>query len=178
MWHKMCGSVRKKETGEVGMSKSKFLFLSLLSVLLLPCPAWAWSGKVVGVANDNSITVLRDEKQVKILLYGIDCPEDGQAFGKEARQFISDMVVGKIVEVHRMGSDRYRQPSALVAADKMLLNEELVKAGLAWVYVYYCSEPICESWKNFQLRAKMDRRGLWADPDPIAPWDFRIKKGK
>jgi len=65
---------------------------------------------------------------------------------------------------------------ALVAVNKRLLNEELVKAGYAWVYDYYCSEPICESWKNFQLRAKFDKRGLWADPNPIPPWEFRRKK--
>ena len=159
------------------MQKIRLLFLLLVSVPLLPYPASAWSGKVVSVASDDTITVLRDKKQVKIFLYGIDCPEDGQAFGEEARQFIFDMVFGKIVEVHRMGTDRYGRTSALVAVDKMLLNEELVKAGLAWVYGYYCSEPICESWKNFQLRAKMDRRGLWAAPDPIPPWDFKINEG-
>jgi len=77
-----------------------------------------------------------------------------------------------------MDTDRYGRTVALVSVDKQLLNKELVKAGLAWVYDRYCSEPICESWKNFQLRAKFDKRGLWADPNPIPPWEFRRKKRK
>jgi micrococcal nuclease len=115
---------------------------------------------------------------VKIRLYGIDCPEGGQAFSKKAKQFTSKMVYRKVVEVHRMDTDRYGRTVALVSVDKQLLNKELVKAGLAWVYDRYCSEPICESWRNFQLRAKIDKRGLWADPDRIPPWEFRRQKSK
>ena len=139
--------------------RRKILLLSLLLSLLLtfPCLSWAWSGKVVGVADGDTITVLRDKEQVRIRLYGIDTPERGQAFGKKAKQFTSRMVFGKVVEVHQMDTDRYGRTVALVSVDKQLLNKELVKAGLAWVYDRYCSEPICESWRNFQLRAKFDQ---------------------
>lgn len=162
------------------MSKSKLLFLSLLSFLLLPCPAWAWSGEVVGITDGGTITVLNRKtlKDVKIKLYGIDIPERGQAFSKKARQFTSKMVYGKVVEIHRMDTDRYGRTVALVALNKQLLNEELVKAGLAWVYDRYCHEMICYSWKSFQLRAKLDKQGLWSDPNPIPPWEFRRKKRK
>ena len=128
------------------------------------------------MADGDTLTSLRDREQARIRLYGIDCPERGQAFSKKAKQFTSDMVFGKVVEVHRMDTDRYGRAVALVSVDKQLLNEELVKAGLAWVYDFYCSEPICESWKNFQLRAKFDKRGVWDDPNPIPPWEFRREK--
>jgi micrococcal nuclease len=158
----------------------KNLALSLIVVFLLnlPCLSWAWSGKVVGVADGDTITVLRDKEKVKIRLYGIDTPERGQAFSKKAKQFTSKLVYGKVVEVHRMDTDRYGRTVALVSVDKQLLNKELVKAGLAWVYDRYCSEPICESWRIFQLRARMDKRGLWSDPERIPPWEFRRKKRK
>ena len=63
------------------MLKRKILFASLLLILVLsfPCLSLAWSAKVVGVADGDTITVLRDKEQVKIRLYGIDCPEGGQA---------------------------------------------------------------------------------------------------
>jgi len=160
--------------------RRKILLLSLLLSLPLtfPCLSWAWSGKVVGVADGDTITVLRDKEQVRIRLYGIDTPEKGQAFGKKAKQFTSRMVFGKVVEVHQMDTDRYGRTVALVSVDKQLLNKELVKAGLAWVYDRYCSEPICESWRNFQLRARMDKRGLWSDPDRIPLWEYRRKRRK
>ncbi|MFW9846843.1 MAG: thermonuclease family protein [Candidatus Thorarchaeota archaeon] len=160
--------------------RRKVLSLPLLLSFLLTCPcsSWAWSGEVVGITAGDTITVLNSKtlKDVKIRLYGIDTPERGQAFSKRARQFTSKTVYGKIVEVKVMATDRYGRTVAMIYADKTLLNEELVKAGLAWVYEFYCSEPICESWENFQLRARFDKRGLWADPDRIPPWQFRRKK--
>jgi endonuclease YncB( thermonuclease family) len=122
------------------MMKNKAWFLSLVLIFLLtfPCLAWAWSGMVVGVTDGDTIKVMGSHnKQVKIRLYGIDTPERGQAFGKKAKQFTSNMVFGKVVEVHQMDTDRYGRTVALVSVDKQLLNKELVKAGLAWVYDRY-----------------------------------------
>jgi len=79
-------------------------------------------------------------------------------------------------EAEVMDTDRYGRTVAMIYADKTLLNEELVKAGLAWVYWKYCHHPICVSWENFQLRARFDKRGLWTDPNPIPPWEFRRKR--
>ena len=162
----------------IGVKKKVSFFSLVLTFLLtLPCLAWAWSGEVVGITDGDTITVLHSKtlKDVKIRLYGIDCPEGGQAFSKKAKQFTSKMVYGKVVEVKVMATDRYGRTVAMIFVDKTLLNEELVKAGLAWVYDFYCSEPICESWKNFQIGARFDKRGLWADPDRIPPWEFRRK---
>ena len=150
------------------------------TLLALPCLIWAWSGEVVGIADGDTITVLNSKtlKDVKIRLYGIDTPERGQAFSKRARQFTSKLVYGKVVEVKVMATDRYGRTVAMIYADKTLLNEELVKTGLAWVYWQYCHHPICESWKGLQIGARMDKRGLWADPNRIPPWEFRRKKKK
>ena len=65
----------------------------------MPALLWAWKGKVVGVADGDMITVMHDGKGEKIRLYGIDCPEKKQAFGNKAKQFTSDKVLGKQVEV-------------------------------------------------------------------------------
>jgi endonuclease YncB( thermonuclease family) len=162
--------------------RRKILLLSLLLSLLLalPCLSKAWSGEVVGITDGDKITVLNSKtlKDVKIRLYGIDTPEKGQAFSKRARQFASKMVYGKVVEVKVMATDRHGVTVAMIYADNTLLNEELVKAGMAWVYWKHCHHPICESWKNFQLGAKFDRRGLWTDADRIPPWEFRKKNIK
>ena len=109
-----------------------FCFAALY--MIMPCPAWAWRGRVVDVAAGETMTVLKNGKSVEVLLYGIDCPEEGQPFSKQAMQFTSKMVLGKVVEVHRMDTDRHGRTVALLSVDKSLLNEELVKAGLAWVY--------------------------------------------
>ncbi len=160
--------------------RTRISFITLVFLLSLPVHTWAWTGEVVGITDGNTITVLNSEtmKDVKIRLYGIDTPEKGQAFGKKAKQFTSDMVFGKVVEVEVMDTDRYGRTVALVAVNKQILNEELLKAGYAWVYYQYCHEMICHAWADYQFAAKLDKRGLWRDPDPIPPWEFRRKKRK
>ena len=114
------------------MRKTKAFILSLV-LILLPSVSWGWSGKVVGIKDGETITVLNSKtlKDGKIRLYGIDCPEGEQAYSKRAKQFTSKLVFGKLVEVKVMDIDRYGRTVAIIYADKTLLNEELVKAGLA-----------------------------------------------
>ena len=152
------------------------VWLTVVFFLVLPCPAWAWYGKVVGVADGDTITVLRDKQPQKIRLYGIDCPEKRQPFGNRAKQFTSDMVFGKAVEVDPVDTDRYGRTVAFVVVGNRLLNEELIRSGLAWVYDRYCYDSICDNWKNFQLRARLDKRGLWGDSGEIPPWEFRRRR--
>ena len=113
------------------MSKqnTSILYLALIFFLVLPCPALGWSGKVIGVADGDTITVLREKQPQKIRLYGIDCPEKRQPYGKKAKQFTSDMVFGKTVEVNRIDTDRYGRTVAFVVVENRLLNEEL---GQGW----------------------------------------------
>ena len=163
------------------MAERKTLLCILLALMLLmPTLTWAWSGEVVGITDGDTIPVLNSKmlKDVKIRLYGIGTPEKGQAFSKRARQFTSKTVYGKVVEVKVMATDRHGRTVAMIYADKTLLNEELVKADLAWVYWEYCHHLICESWKNFQVGARVDKRGLWADSDRIPPWKFRRQQRK
>jgi micrococcal nuclease len=140
---------------------------------VLPCPAWAWSGKVIGVADGDTITVLRDKQPQKIRLYGIDCPEKRQPFGKRARQFTSELVFGKVVEVEAVAIDRYGRTVAFVRVENVLLNEELIKDGLAWVYRRYCRLPVRDDkWDGLELEARSGKRGLWGESNEIPPWEF------
>ena len=79
------------------IKKTLLSYCLLITILISPATTWAWSGKVVGVSGGDTITVLQDKTRVNIYLYGIDCPERGQAFSKWAKQFTSKMVFGKMV---------------------------------------------------------------------------------
>jgi len=138
--------------------------------------AESWTGKVVSVADGDTITALNNGKSERIRLYGIDTPEKRQAFGKKAKQFTSSMVFGKTIEVKIKDIDRYGRTVALVYVDGESLNEALIKAGYAWVYQRYCKESFCKDWLSLEGAARYGKIGLWSEPDPIAPWDFRYKK--
>ena len=156
------------------VKKNTLLCLLLTLLVAIPAQSLAFSGKVIGIADGDTITVLRDK--VRIRFYGIDCPEGGQAFGNKAKQFTSDMVFGKVVEVEPVDIDTYGRTVALVTVFQRLVNEELVSAGFAWIYTRYCDRPICERWKVLEQEAREAKRGLWADPHATPPWEFRREK--
>ncbi len=137
------------------------------------------SGKVVSVADGDTITVLDSSNtQHKIRIYGIDCPESHQDFGQKAKQFTSDLVFGKMVEIKVMAPDRYGRTVGVVNIGGKCLNEELVKNGMAWFYGQYCKASVCSQWNQYQEEARNKKIGLWSMQNPIPPWDFRRGSSK
>jgi endonuclease YncB( thermonuclease family) len=129
--------------------------------------AWGWPGKVIGVIDGDSIAVIHDGKGEHIRLWGIDCPEKGQDFGTKAKQATSALVFGKVVEVQPVTRDRYGRTVAFVRVGDTLVNEELIRQGLAWVFTRYCGRPICQEWKKLEEQARKAKRGLWSMPRPV-----------
>ena len=146
----------------------------LLALLFCPLPASAWTGKVVGISDRDTITVLNEKTPIKVRLYGIDCPEKAQAFGTRAKQFTSDMCFGKVVDVETVDTDRYGKTVGIVKLeDGQIVNEQIVRAGFAWLYHTYCKKPVCLEWKRIEDEARSEKRGLWMDREPVALWEWR-----
>lgn len=151
--------------------------VSLLLAILQVEMGWAWTGRAVGVADGDTITVLRDRRdQVKIRLYGIDAPESGQPFGKAAKQSLSSMVYGQSVEVEVMDTDRYGRTVARVFVDGDDVNAAQLRSGYAWLYAQYCKDWVCDDWTELEAKARSSRVGLWADQNPTPPWQWRRDK--
>jgi len=133
-------------------------------------------GKVVHIADGDTITVLQNKQQYKIRLYGIDTPEKRQDFGQKAKQFTSSMVFKQHVKVVAYDTDRYGRTVGTVYIDQRCLNQELVKNGFAWVYKRYCTDSFCNDWLKLEQGARANKLGLWIYDNPIPPWDFRRGK--
>jgi len=147
------------------------LFLTILILLFFSAlPAHGWPGRVCGVADGDTISVLHEGRAVKIRLYGIDCPEKHQAFGQKAKTFTSQMAFGKLVEVDPVTRDRYGRIVARVHVGGRCLNEELLRAGYAWHFKRFSRD---RHLAELELQARAARSGLWGDPAPVAPWEFR-----
>lgn len=90
----------------------------LLIAIILICSnfyLFAFSGRVIRVADGDTITILTEGKEQKrIRLYGIDCPEKKQPFGQKAKQFTSNKVFGELVEVEEKDIDRYGRTVGIV----------------------------------------------------------------
>ena len=105
---------------------------------------------------------------------GIDCPEKGQAFGNKAKQFTSALIHGKEVTIHVLRKDRHgRAVADVVLPDGTNVSRALLRTGLAWWYRQYSKD---ESLGALEEGAPQAKRGLWADPNPIPPWEIRHPK--
>jgi micrococcal nuclease len=134
------------------------------------------SGKVVKIADGDTFTMLiRGNKQVKVRLHGIDCPEKSQSFGNVAKKFLSEAIYGKQVKLHKMGVDRYGRTLAIVTIGNININEELLKEGLAWYYTRYGDDPY---WAKLEYTARLQKKGLWVMFNPTSPWDYRKSKAQ
>jgi endonuclease YncB( thermonuclease family) len=156
------------------------IFLSLLCGVVFFAPAFAypssWSGKVISVNTDDTLVVLKHGKGCKVKLYGIDTPEKGQAFGKEAIRFIKNRVSGKSVKVVQLTIDRKGRVIGVVYTGVRSLNEELIRRGLAWLVRNECRKPFCHDWRALENLARKKRTGLWTDKNPVPPETFRRKQ--
>jgi endonuclease YncB( thermonuclease family) len=156
------------------LSKAAALFLSAVSIPLLfgaPSAPAEVLARVVSVHDGDTLTVLVDTRQVKVRLKDIDAPEMGQPFGRNARQSLSDLCFGKVAAIEIGGRDRYRRAIAQVTCSGTDANAEQVRRGLAWTYSRYA--PRDSPLFAVEQEARTARRGLWTDPAPVAPWNWR-----
>jgi endonuclease YncB( thermonuclease family) len=151
---------------------------SVVLILVVACSARGseYSARVVGISDGDTITIVRDRTQIRLRLHGIDAPETGQDFGSRSKQLASSLAFGKTVTVRVRDTDRYgRTVAEVILPDGRSLNQEMVRAGMAWWYRKYA--PGDTELARFETEAKEARRGLWSQPNPIPPWSWRKGEG-
>lgn len=148
----------------------------ILSMLLANSGlAGEFSGKVVGVLDGDTIEVVHDHRAERIRLSGIDCPENGQAYGQRAKLATSAHTFGKEVTLRTFGKDRYGRTIAdVILLDGDNLNQILVKEGMCWWYRKYAPENAF--LRELETYAREKQKGLWADVQPVPPWEWRKAK--
>jgi endonuclease YncB( thermonuclease family) len=152
------------------------LLLSL-SVFGVAVAGSLMSGKVIGVLDGDTVEVLDASKTThRIRLTGIDAPEKAQPFGQRAKEHLSGLVFGKQVEVQAGKTDKYGRTVGTVMVRGVDANLEQVKTGFAWHYRQYASEQSARDrtmYSSAEEKARSTRVGLWHDPRPMPPWEWR-----
>lgn len=164
------------------------LLLPVMLMMGTSASAETLTGKVVGVSDGDTITVLdANREQYKIRISGIDAPEKAQPFGQRSKESMSALVFGKDVDVQWNKRDRYQRivgkvmvadPGCLVDQCPKTLDAGLaqITGGLAWWYRKYMKEQSPEDAQRYEVaeqEAQSRRVGLWADGQPTPPWDWR-----
>lgn len=151
--------------------------------------AETFTAKVIAVMDGDTLLILREGgseaaghppaspsrglghgKPVKLRMANIDAPEKLQAFGRQSRDSLLEMVGKKQVQIETQAVDQYGRIVGLVSIDGRSVNQEQVKRGMAWEYSHYHSD---KTYLVLQSDAREARRGLWAQTSPQAPWQWR-----
>ncbi|NIA15278.1 MAG: hypothetical protein GWP08_14505 [Nitrospiraceae bacterium] len=155
-------------------------------------------GQVVAVPDGDTLHIEQDGQVTVIRLQAVDCPELAQAYGPEAAAFTSGLVLNRPVtatlmpapESEPVKTEGYlaeaRQPgyagepgiraAVVTLADGTDVNYAVLDAGMAWLYE---RDPLPDrTYRRVAARAIVEKTGLWADPAPLAPWDYRRDAGE
>jgi endonuclease YncB( thermonuclease family) len=134
-------------------------------------------GLVVAISDGDTITLLTEDKQqLKVRLAGIDTPEKKQAFGTKARDHLASRIFKQDVEVDLRKKDQYGRYLGVIYIGGVDMNQSMIQDGYAWFYKHYAKEQPKEEalrYANAERDARLKKRGLWADPNPVPPWEFR-----
>lgn len=163
--------------------------LALVCCLALSAQAETFNARVIVVMDGDTVMALREGgsaaagsppvsplrglregKKIKIRLANIDAPEKAQPFGKQARDSLLELVGKKQIQIDSRAVDQYGRTVGLISVDGLNVNQEQVRRGMAWDYSHFHADKI---YVGLESDARLARRGLWAQPNPQAPWQWR-----
>jgi len=144
-----------------------FSFVTLQSQTL-------FTGKVIGIKDGDTVEILdSNNKKTTLRLAEVDCPERKQAFGTRAKQFTSDQVYLRTINYSVTNKDRYGRSVAKIYYGTKYLSAEIIKYGMGW---HYKKHSKSKELARLEQQARAKRVGLWIDPNPINPADWRKAK--
>jgi|GEM_PF-621471 len=153
------------------LCRGSLVFLAgILLAVSASAVATEMTGRVVSVADSDTLTVLHDRKPVRVRLTEIDAPERGQPFGRRSTQSLRGMCANTVARVQIAGTDRYQRTLGRVWCGGLDTSAEQVRRGMAWVYDQYVTD---QDLYAVQKTARLTGRGLWAEPAPVPPWLWR-----
>ena len=161
---------------------NRVLAFIALAVLTATANAGTLTGRVVGVSDGDTLTLLdATNTQHKIRLSGIDSPEKGQPFGQVCKKSLSDLAYDRVGAVESNKLDRYGRVIGKVLVNGQDVNLEQIRRGCGWHYKKYENEQILDdrlSYNAAEESARASRVGLWTDNEPMPPWDWRKARRK
>lgn len=133
-----------------------------------------FSARVVTVHEGDRLLVYHDGKKDLIYLQDIDCPELKQPHGLRAKHATQAYVGGREVVVRNLRRDKQGRTTAeIILPNGRNLGHELLKEGMAWWRTFDSKD---RSLGEIQTLVQAERKGLWADPDPVPPWKWKQAK--
>lgn len=133
---------------------------------------------VVGISDGDTLTARCGQpgayEQMKVRISAIDAPEAKQPYGQRSKQNLSDLCLHVEAQITPRTKDRYGRTVADVRCHGLDAAQHQVATGMAWYYVKYGRGY--EGFREIEATARHSKLGLWRDPDPAPPWEWRKEK--
>jgi endonuclease YncB( thermonuclease family) len=128
--------------------------------------------KIAEVTDGDTFLAEANGKRFKVRLFGIDCPEGDQPGGDMAEQYLYQYL-NKTVTLVDHGKDRYERVLGDIYLGQDFINLKMVQDGMAWHYKQYSDSKLLAA---AEVSARENKKGLWKEKNPIAPWEWRKAK--
>ncbi len=180
--------LKGKNLKSVSNIPSFFISLAVWSIFFaFPHFSFAGPFKVVGVYDGDTIKIIENGKEITIRLVGIDAPEishkqdlPGQPFCLKAKEYLSALVAEKTVRIKFYGKDASGKSLGEIFAEKVNINIEMIRAGLAEVYRGPPARHLdIGTYREAEIKARESVKGIWELQDQyFSPWDWREMHGR
>lgn len=150
----------------------KHVFGAMILSTGLMCAEAQQTAKVVRVWDGDSYNLLVSGKVISARLVNVDAPEMNQPWGKESKQLVEGLMLGKDVIFQSNGLDKYRRTLAQLWVNGVRLDSLMVRNGWAWHYVSYSKDKGLAQLQDEAIAAK---RGMWecGVVGVCPPWLYR-----
>ena len=140
-------------------------------------PEQELKGRIIEVYDGDTATLLTsDNLKYRVRFFGIDAPEAAQTFGTVSSDTLREKILGKEVVVKVAATDRYGRAVGKVMLGGRYINQEMAAEGMAWYYRDYASGET--GLADAEERARRQKLGLWQNPSPQPPWEWRRENKK
>jgi endonuclease YncB( thermonuclease family) len=148
------------------------IYKTMIPLLLLLIFQDSWySGKILSVTDGDTFVMQMKEGNIRVRLEGIDAPENKQPFSHESKAFL-EKYLHKECRLQKTGVDRFGRTLGVLWVNGVNINLLMVKEGYAWHFKKYSKDGFLA---EAEADARKNRKGLWKEQNPIAPWDWRKK---
>ena len=159
------------------MLLKRYLVALLLLIFCIPSFADQYEGRVIKVIDGDTIWVRTNNKHIKIRLSYIDAPELKQSYGVRSKDFLTNLILDKNVQINANKKDRYNRHLGEVyihnVDESVFVNAKMLKSGNAWIYLKYRDNSYLKNLENY---ARIKKIGLWSEETPLEPWIYRRSK--
>ena len=159
------------------MLLKRYLATLLLLIICTPSYADQYEGRVIKVIDGDTIWVKTNNKHIKIRLSYIDAPELKQTYGVRSKNFLTNLILDKNVQINANKKDRYNRHLGEVyihnVDESVFVNAKMLKSGNAWIYLKHRDNSYLKNLENY---ARIKKIGLWGEETPVEPWIYRRSK--